>query len=170
MTLFKVNLVAATLIAGLTMPALAEQLPAPTGEVVLTLSGDLMHETADDVVTLDMAMLQAMDQIVFTTSTIWMEGEVEFTGVSLRDVLDYAGAQGDTVSALALNDYKVDIPVGEIEEGAPIVAYLMNGAEMSPRGKGPLWIVYPYDEDTKYRTEVVYSRSIWQLDRIHSGD
>jgi hypothetical protein len=42
----------------------------------------------------------------------------------------------------------------------------MNGAEMSIRDKGPLWIVYPYDASDDFRSEVVYSRSIWQLDRI----
>ena len=34
------------------------------------------------------------------------------------------------------------------------------------RDKGPLWIIYPYDQNTDYQTEVIYSRSIWQLDRI----
>ncbi|RYH00603.1 oxidoreductase, partial [Salipiger sp. IMCC34102] len=37
---------------------------------------------------------------------------------------------------------------------------------MQVRDKGPLWIVYPYDDTPEYRSEVIYSRSIWQLDRI----
>jgi len=37
---------------------------------------------------------------------------------------------------------------------------------MSVREKGPLWVIYPYDSDAKFRTEVIYSRSIWQLDRL----
>ena len=40
------------------------------------------------------------------------------------------------------------------------------GAPMSVRDKGPLWIVYPYDQNTDYQSEVVFSRSIWQLNRI----
>ena len=51
-------------------------------------------------------------------------------------------------------------------EGGPIIAYMMNGEEMSVRNKGPLWLVYPYDLNHEYRSEVIYSRSIWQLDRI----
>ena len=51
-------------------------------------------------------------------------------------------------------------------EGGPIIAYYTNGEEMSRRDKGPLWVVYPYDSDIAYQTELVYSRSIWQLDRI----
>ena len=37
---------------------------------------------------------------------------------------------------------------------------------MSVREKGPLWVIYPFDSDPEYQTEVIYSRSIWQLDRI----
>ncbi|MGR3607464.1 MAG: oxidoreductase, partial [Sulfitobacter sp.] len=40
------------------------------------------------------------------------------------------------------------------------------GSLMSRRGKGPLWIVYPYDNNPSYKTETIYSRSIWQMDRI----
>jgi len=37
---------------------------------------------------------------------------------------------------------------------------------MSAREKGPVWLVYNYDSDPAFRTETVYSRSVWQLDRI----
>ncbi len=46
----------------------------------------------------------------------------------------------------------------------------MNGETMPVRRKGPLWIVYPYDSDEAYRSEAIYSRSIWQLDRIEVTD
>ena len=49
---------------------------------------------------------------------------------------------------------------------APLVAYEMDGETMSRRQKGPLWIVYPFDSDADFRSEVIYSRSIWQLDRL----
>lgn len=47
-----------------------------------------------------------------------------------------------------------------------ILAYLLDGQPMSVRDKGPLWLVYPYDASPAFRSEVIYSRSIWQLDRI----
>ncbi|RYH00523.1 oxidoreductase, partial [Salipiger sp. IMCC34102] len=73
---------------------------------------------------------------------------------------------GGTLLATAINDYTVEIPVSDAVEGGPIIAYQMDGAEMQVRDKGPLWIVYPYDDTPEYRSEVIYSRSIWQLDRI----
>ena len=146
--------------------SVAETLMAPKGEVLLSISGAITQDNGDGVVSLDMSQLEAMETVEFTTSTIWMEDEVTFTGVSRSALLALAGAQGTAINAIALNDYSVEIPVDEITEEVPIVAYLMNGEEMSPRGKGPLWVVYPYDADPAYRSEVVFSRSIWQLDRI----
>ena len=37
---------------------------------------------------------------------------------------------------------------------------------MTLRDKGPLWVIYPFDDDPRYRSETVYFRSIWQLNRI----
>ena len=144
----------------------ADKTPEPAGPVVLTVSGAIANESADGVVRLDMDGLAALGAIVVETSTIWTEDTAHFVGVSLRDILDYAGVEGDTIEAVALNDYKVDIPVNEISDDYPIVAYELDGQAMSPRGKGPLWIIYPYDSKAEYQSEVVYSRSIWQLDRI----
>lgn len=155
------------LIVGLSVGgATADTLAAPKGEVLLSISGAITQDNGDDAVSLDLDQLKAMETLEFTTSTIWTEDDVTFTGVSLRALLDLAGAEGTAINAIALNDYKVEIPVSEITDEAPIVAYLMNGEEMSPRGKGPLWVVYPYDADSAYRSEVVFSRSIWQVDRI----
>jgi hypothetical protein len=90
----------------------------------------------------------------------------EFTGVSLATLLETVGATGETLRAVALNDYAVEIPAGDAVAGGPILAYEMDGAAMSVRDKGPLWIVYPYDLSAEYRTEVVYARSIWQLSEV----
>jgi hypothetical protein len=68
---------------------------------------------------------------------------------------------------VAVNDYLVEVPVTDAVDGGPIIAYAVDGAQMSLRDKGPLWLIYPYDSDAKYRTEEIYARSIWQLDRIN---
>ena len=100
------------------------------------------------------------------TSTIWTEGVNTFEGVPLKSLVDLAGAESGQLLASAINDYTIEIPVSDAVEGGPIVAFLFNGDRMSVRDKGPLWIIYPYDHSADYRSEVTYSRSIWQLDRI----
>ena len=162
------NSILAAVLALLPVATVAGELPAATGDVVLTISGAIKNQNADGSVQLDRATLEVMRTVEFETTTVWQDGAQRFTGVPLMEILTLAGSDAaDTISAIALNDYQVTIPVSSIEEDVPIVAYLMNGEMMSPRDKGPLWIVYPYDSDEKYRNEVTYSRSIWQLDRLN---
>ena len=147
-------------------PATAE-LARPEGPVILTVSGKITETNTDEgTAEFDLEMLRALPSETFTTTTIWTDGEQEFTGVPLNVLLETVGATGSTLRSVAINDYAVEIPVSDAKEGGPIVAYELNGETMSVRDKGPLWIVYPYDSATEYRTEVIYSRSIWQLDRI----
>lgn len=147
------------------MPALAEDLAAPTGDVILTVTGAGVTNV-EGAAALDLAMLEEMDGTQIKTTTIWTEGMQTFEGVSLNVLIDRLGIEGETLSAVAINDYAVEIPTSDATEGGPIIAYKMNGKTMSVRDKGPLWVIYPYDSGPAYQTEVIYSRSIWQLDRL----
>ncbi len=126
--------------------------------------------SASEPVELSLEALDALDQSTFTTTTIWTDGETRFSGVPLKALLAHLGAQGSTVEMVALNDYAVTMPIAELEDDAPIIATRMNGETMSVRDKGPYWVVFPYDSDPKYKTEVNYSRSIWQLNRVRVID
>lgn len=123
-----------------------------------------------DTLTLGLADLDAMEQVTFSTTTIWTDGKVEFSGVPLKALLDGIDANGTHVEMVALNDYKVAMPMAEIEDTAPIIATRMDGEPMSVRDKGPYWVVFPYDQDPKYQTETIYSFSIWQLNRLKVVD
>ena len=152
-------------IALFALPVSAEDLAAPTGDVLLTVTGAGVTN-AEGTTKLDLSMLEDMGGTTIETSTIWTEGVQTFEGVSLNVLIDRLGIDGEILSAVAINDYAVEIPTSDAVEGGPIIAYRMNGKEMSVRDKGPLWVIYPYDSDAAYQTEVIYSRSIWQLDRL----
>ncbi|SCZ40561.1 molybdopterin-dependent oxidoreductase [Afifella marina] len=148
-------------------PARAARLGAtPTGDVILRISGKINATNVGDEAHFDLDMLKEMPATTFKTSTIWTEGVNSFTGVSLEDLLDAVEAQGGTLRATAINDYAVQLPVSDATSSGPMVAYEMNGRPMSRRGKGPLWIIYPFDQNSRFQSETIYSRSIWQLDRI----
>ncbi len=135
---------------------------ASASEVLLTVTaaGDAAP------VQLDLQALSAMTRIEFDTTTPWTDGKHHFTGVPLKEVLASAGITEGTVRAVALNDYAVDLPVAELDDAAPIVAYHLDGQPFGIRQKGPLWIVYPFDEDSRYQSETAYGRSVWQLNRL----
>ncbi|WP_435256765.1 molybdopterin-dependent oxidoreductase [Thioclava sp. FR2] len=142
--------------------ARAEISPA-VGEPILTIDGSV---SSTDGFKLDMDSLLKFEPEVFQTSTIWTEGNVTFTGVPLKTLIEAAGATGTTVVAEALNGYAVELPIAELEDKAPIIAYLIDGKTFSRRDKGPLWVVYPYDSEDRYKTETIYAYSIWQLHRL----
>ena len=119
-----------------------------------------------DGVTFSLEDLDAMDQTTIETSTIWTDGVNSFSGVPLKVLLEAHNAAGVTIEMIALNDYSVSMPISELEENAPIIASRMNGETMSVRDKGPFWVIFPYDSKSKYQSEIVYSRSIWQLNRL----
>ncbi len=146
--------------------ARAGELAPPSGKPVLTVSGAIASRNAPSGAVFDLAMLKALPQASFSTRTIWTDGPVTFEGVRLKDLVAAVGASGGTLHAIALNDYAVDIPVADATADGPIVAYAIDGHALPVRNRGPLWIVYPYDAKADYRSEVVYSRSIWQLNRI----
>jgi hypothetical protein len=159
---------AATLVVALAAPGFGAELAAPKGDVLLTVSGNVGVKNTNDTAALDRDMLEAMTPTTITTSTIWTDGVHSFQGVSLKDLVAALEIQGATLRATAVNDYAVEIPLSDAVEGGPIIAYRIDGNEMSLREKGPLWVIYPYDANADYRKEVIYSRSIWQLDRIEA--
>lgn len=142
----------------------ARALDAPTGKVLLTVRGPIAHANDGAAASFDLAMLQKLPQRSFSTRTPWYPQPRKFSGVLLRDLLAGVGAPpGATIKAVALNDYRVDIPSDDAVRHGALLAYLLDGQPMAVRDKGPLVIIYPFDDEPELRTAVHYSRAIWQL-------
>jgi hypothetical protein len=144
------------------LPA-AQALDKPAGKVVLTVSGKVAKTNAPAKAEFDMAMLAALPQHSFTTLTPWYKEPRKFTGPLLRDVLAAAGANGKMIKAVALNDYKAELPVEDAQRYEVVLARLMDDKPMPVRDKGPLFIIYPFDTDETLRSERYYNRAAWQL-------
>lgn len=136
---------------------------AAAEEVLLTLTGAV----AGGQVQLTQADLDEMEWHQIATSTTVTDGQPVFRGVLMRDILDRAQASGDTVTARALNDYVIDIPMDDFHEFDVIAALYMDGVALTPRDKGPVWIVYPRD-DHSVLADIRYDmRWVWQLSALH---
>ncbi len=112
------------------------------------------------------ADLEALPSTEFVTTTIWTEGPQKFEGVRMTDLLDHLDVHSGTLQLIAANDYAITIPIDTFRPDGALLAYERNDSIMSLRTKGPLWLVYPYDSSADFRSEVIYSNSIWQLDRL----
>ncbi|MGV8953146.1 MAG: hypothetical protein ACOH2M_18760, partial [Cypionkella sp.] len=64
---------AAAILLMLVSPAFAAPLPAPTGDVLLTVSGNIDNGGPDGTAKFDLAMLQALEQRTTTTVTPWYD-------------------------------------------------------------------------------------------------
>lgn len=146
----------------------ASELEKPESDPILSITGQIDHTNEAEAAIFDRSMLERFQQQTLEVTTPWTDGIVSFSGPLLSDVLSRVGAQdAKTLKAIALNDYAVEIPVEDARKYPVILAMNMNGKALSVRGKGPLWVIYPWTEENKLlRNEVYHSRSIWQLSEI----
>jgi hypothetical protein len=141
-------------------------LDKPAAPVVLTLRGKVGTTNDAGAAHFDMAMLGRMAQRSISTRTPWYDGPRKFTGPLLRDVLQAAGAKGTGLRAIALNDYKVDIPFEDTQKFDVVLARLLDDKPMPVREKGPLFIIYPFDDKPELRVPQYFARCAWQLRTI----
>lgn len=140
--------------------------PVPAGEVVLTVSGSISQTNRDQMAAFDEEMLKALPWTALETTTVVTDGVRRFDGFLMRDLLDYVGAEGETVTAVALNDYVIDIPMEDFSRFDVLVATSMDGARLLPSDKGPFWIVYPRDDHQELQDIRYDYRWVWQLIRL----
>jgi hypothetical protein len=154
---------------GVLLPACqarAGALAAPTGKVILEITGQIGEGNAPGLARFDRAMLEALGPVELRTATAWTEGEHVYRGVPLRALLDHVGAVGDRLHAVALNEYEVIIPLDDPAAAAALLAFEQDGQPMRIKDKGPLWIVFPWSEQPSLDNERVRNWAVWQLKRL----
>ncbi len=141
-------------------------LPPPQGVVVLRVSGAVGCTNAEGEARFDLALLASLGTTRLATRTPWTEGVGVFEGVGLRRLMEAVGARGESVRAIALNDYAADIPFEEFARYRVLIAWSLDGRRLSRRDKGPLWIVYPWSEVPELDSRTIRQHSVWQLERL----
>jgi hypothetical protein len=151
-------------------PAAAGELPAPTGPVILTLTGDIANSNGNGQAAFAMAMLEALPGRSASMETPWTNGVTRFDGPLLRAVLEAAGAKGATLKLKAINDYAADVPIEDATGIDSMLALKMDGKPMSVRDKGPVFMIRPFDTNPELYNEKYFSRSVWQIKEIEVVD
>lgn len=136
------------------------------GRPVLTVSGLIGAAGGSPEIRFDLPQLEALGTSRLTTSTPWHDHRVTFEGVPGPALMTAVGAQGRTVTAVAVNDYTATIPIEDFLHRGLIVAFRADGQQLTLRTRGPLWIIYPFDSAAELNTAVFHARSVWQLSRL----
>jgi hypothetical protein len=146
--------------------AAAAELPPPKDAVILTVSGKISHRNSAGGAALDAAMLAALPSKTTTTDTPWYPTKTRFEGPLGAALLDLVGATGTTLRVTALNDYAVEIPVSDFRKWPVILATKINDKPISVREKGPIFVIYPFDQEPSLYNELYFGRSAWQVKAI----
>jgi hypothetical protein len=162
-----------TMIAALALSAFAPRafagaasLPAPQGTPILTLTGAVARTNADGAAAFDAAQIAALPRHSITTGTPWYDTPRRFEGPLLRDVLLAVGATGRTLHVEALNDYASDLPFADTLIYDVVIADRIDGQPIPVRERGPLFIMYPFDQVPQLKSEQYYQRAVWQVKSI----
>ncbi|SBS31059.1 hypothetical protein MAQ5080_01842 [Marinomonas aquimarina] len=154
------------LCATLSMHAMAV-LEEPSGNVILAVSGNIEHFNSPQQAQFDFAMLKQLPAYEITTQTPWEEGVHHYVGFDPSDLLEQLEADGNVIRLTAFNQYITEVPLTDFEELGAIIAYQMDGADIPVRNKGPLMVIYDFDQYPELRNETYYGRSIWQIQSMH---
>lgn len=155
---------AAGLIAGASGASAA--MSPPGQKPHLRVSGRIRAMNERDAAVFDRDMLWSLGRAAFTTTTPWHTGPVAFEGVSMARLMRAVEAEGEMVTAVALNDYVVDIPLADFETFDTLLAMRVDGRDIGVREKGPFFVVYPFDRTTTLRSEKYFARSAWQVKEL----
>ena len=142
------------------------ELPPPHTAPILTMTGAITHTNAGAGAAFDAEMLAALPRQKIVTATPWYDGPRTFEGPLLRDLLAVVGASGRTLKIAALNDYAADVPFADALAYNVVIADRIDGKPIPVRERGPLFIIYPFDQIPQLRTEQYYQRSVWQVKSI----
>jgi len=134
-------------------------------ETLLTINRSV--NGLSDVIELTRSELQQLDQVELRTENEFVDGLTTFTGPLARDVLDSVGrGVRNTVLLTAANDFQVEIPITDFDNYDVVFALSANGETLSPRDKGPIWVIYPMSQHNELQDPIFNARLIWQLVRI----
>jgi len=104
--------------------ATAQDLPNPTGEVILTISGNVGVTNQEGKAVFDLQMLQSLVVKTYETHTPWSENSFRFKGATFKSVLEAAQIpEGSTLSLYALDGYEAHLTWEEATEFLPILAF-----------------------------------------------
>ena len=135
-------------------------IPAPSGEVVLTITGDIDVKNVGDTLQFDMATLEGLGLVKYTVDDPWLNATNTYTGILMSGLREFVGSSDSAgnIHIVALDDYAVDLAVADVEKWPILLATRTNGAYMNVEDAGPTRIIYPYH---KYSIDPLVYNDLW---------
>lgn len=140
------------------------KLPAPEGDPVLRVTGNIAVHNDGDAAVFDLALLDSLGTKSFETSSPWLDEVHRYEGVPLKRLLKKLGAEGRALTITALDNYSIRILPEDYRRFDPILATHIDGELIPVREKGPIWLMFAWDHFGKEIPQKEYQdKSIWQI-------
>lgn len=148
-----------------------QDLPTPTGDVLLTVGGDISHtNTAEGTAQFDLEMLESMRQVQYDVTDPFVEEKRLFQGILLRDLLDLVGASDNatTLDLVALNGYSAEMKLSDTQDFPMLFSLKADGEYMPLDEGGPAIIIIPYDDYPDQLDHITYDAQwVWSMTEIN---
>jgi hypothetical protein len=144
-----------------------EKPAAPTGEVVLELSGAIGAPNKGKKLALDLASLERMRTVRLQATEPYLKKKLTFQGVMVSDLLAFAEVpeSASRLYVTALDDYKVDFSLADVRSSKMLLATRTDGKHMPVERAGPIRIVFP-DDSALGRNPNLW---IWSISTMRVG-
>lgn len=128
--------------------------PAPTGEVLLTVKGNIEVSNVGDEYQFDLDMLKKEGKDLQTNDP-WLESEFTYTGLPLSQLVKMVkpGDGTTTLKFVAPDDYTVEVKIADCKGTDILLAYAADGADLLPDLGGPLKLVFADSVSDMYPPE-----------------
>lgn len=148
------------------MSTSADILKAPKGKVLLTITGNIKNTNAPGAAHFDRDMLEALGMIKIDTETFWTNGIQSFEGVPGHLLMEAVGVTEGKLQIEGLDNYRAMVPVADLINHRATLMLKNLGEYLTVAKKGPLWLIYPLDDEQKLLKKQINSRSVWQIKAI----
>ena len=129
-------------------------LSAPTGDVILKVTGDIADPNVGDECQFDAALIEkyAEDQ---TIDDPWMGDGLEYRGILLSKVWELCGGSEEaTVATLVAKDgMTMEVAREDLEKWPIMLAYQVGGEDLTDEVGGPVKLVFPAEARETYADE-----------------
>jgi len=142
-------------------------LVAPSGPVVLTVSGDISMPNVGDQTLVDQATLDSMPHVAIDAFEPFVNKTISFTGIPADRFLASLGIAPNTPLVFrALDNYETTYTRSQLAKEGAVVATHQDGNPIPVEEGGPIRLVFPRNDGP---ISVDGNQWIWSISEIVAG-
>jgi hypothetical protein len=158
-----------TVYTEVTKPTLkaGDKIPAPTGDVILTVTGKIGTTNSGNAIVMDLPMIESVGLVDYKVKDPFENKDTIFRGPLMGNLLDLwqVAKEATTLHVVALDDYTVEVPLSDLRKYPVIFALQQDGQYMPVSTRGPAMLVFPYN-DFQFDQSVYNNYWAWQIKSI----